>query len=359
MKIFDRDYKIINELETLNVQDCFVIGKHKLGHGHGERKFYVSNKDTMNLFFGWQKKGNNDKSQTATCFFLKEDIVLYLDIMSKEFKNPKLPYDTKTRKFLKSENYEKELSLIQNNKLIEFTIYPQNRLKGERGYINSINLPTTNKQDFSKWDGYDQFRKFLLPIISSVQIYKLEDVESNEIKYYWRPYPDFESMANLNRLLVLFYSEEKFKDKKEKESLLEKYRQKATSIEKSRRIGQAKYRQALIEAFNECPVTHIQEPNLLIASHIKPWAICEDKAEKYDPNNGLLLSPLIDKLFDKGYITFTQNGKIAISPLLNENDKRKISLRTDISYIEDSKLRDRKEFLNYHQRYVFRGKLEE
>ena len=48
MKIANRYYKILNELETLNVPDCFVIGKHKLGKGHGERKFYVSNKKTMN-----------------------------------------------------------------------------------------------------------------------------------------------------------------------------------------------------------------------------------------------------------------------------------------------------------------------
>lgn len=358
MKIADRNYKILNELETLNVPDCFVIGKHKLGDGHGERKFYVSNKDTMNKFFDWEKECPNDKLQKATCFFLKEDIVLYLDMMSKEFKTPKLPYNAKTRKFLEGESFEEELNSLPENELIEFTVYPQNRLKGERGYVNSTKSSTTNMKDFAKWDGYDKFRKFLLPIISSVQIYKLEDVENGEKKFYWRPYPDFESMANINRLLVLFYSEEKFKDPKEKEKLLEKYRKRASFAEKTRRTGQAKYRLALIEDFKECPVTHIQEPNLLIASHIKPWAVCDDNSEKYSPNNGLLLSPLIDKLFDKGYITFTQHGKIVISPLLNENDKLKISLDTDVSYIEDIKLQERTKYLEYHQKYVFRGKFE-
>ena len=74
MKISNRHYKILNELETLNVPDCFVIGKHKLGNGHGERKFYVSNKDTMNKFFGWQKDCPHDKTQSASCFFLKEGV---------------------------------------------------------------------------------------------------------------------------------------------------------------------------------------------------------------------------------------------------------------------------------------------
>lgn len=359
MKIVDKNYKILNELETLNVPDCFVIGKHKLGHGHGERKFYVSNKDTMNQFFGWQKNYPNDKLQNATCFFLKEDIVLYLDMMSKEFKTPRLPYDAKTRKFLKNENFKRELDSLPDNELIKFVIYPQNRLKGDRGYVNSTKSSTTNKKDFTKWDGYDKFRKFLLPIISSVQIYKLEDVENNEKSFYWRPYPDFESMANINRLLVLFYSNEKFKDSREKDILLEKYRKRASSTEKNRRTGQAKYRLALVEDFKECPVTHIQEPNLLIASHIKPWAVCDGDLEKYDPNNGLLLSPLIDRLFDKGYITFNKQGEIVISPLLNENDKLKISLDTNLSYIKKEKLNERTEYLNYHHKYVFRGKLEE
>lgn len=359
MKIANNNYKILNELETLNVPDCFVIGKHKLGDGHGERKFYVSNKDTMNQFFGWSKDVANDKSQTASCFFLKEDIVLYLEMMSKEFQKPKLPYNSTTRKFLKEENFEKELEALPDNELIEFVIYPQNRLNGERGYINSIVPSTTNKKHFSQWDGYDKFRKFLLPIISSVQIYKLEDVETNDKKFYWRPYPDFESMANINRLLVLFYSEEKFKNPEEKEKLLEKYRKRASSAEKNRRNGQSKYRNSLIEDFKECPVTHIQEPNLLIASHIKPWAVCEDNNEKYNPQNGLLLSPLIDRLFDKGYITFTEHGKIVISPLLNEKDKQRISLNTNESYIDDEKIQSRTEFLNYHQKYVFRGKYEE
>ncbi|MDO4526448.1 MAG: HNH endonuclease signature motif containing protein, partial [Bacteroidales bacterium] len=251
------------------------------------------------------------------------------------------------------------LASLPDNELIEFVIYPQNRLNGERGYINSLAPSSTNKKSFTKWDGYDKFRKFLLPIISSIQIYKLEDVETNEKKFYWRPYPDFESMANINRLLVLFYSEEKFKDPAKKEKLLEKYRKKATSVENNRRNGQAKYRHSLIEDFKECPVTHIQEPNLLIASHIKPWAVCEDNAEKYNPMNGLLLSPLIDKLFDKGYITFSQQGKIVISPLLNENDKQKISLNTKVAYIDDEKLKNREEYLTYHQKYVFRGKYEE
>ena len=51
----------------------------------------------------------------------------------------------------------------------------------------------------------------------------------------------------------------------------------------------------------------INEESLLIASHIKPWAVSDSK-ERIDPNNGFILSPLYDKLFDRGYITFSDDS---------------------------------------------------
>lgn len=59
---------------------------------------------------------------------------------------------------------------------------------------------------------------------------------------------------------------------------------------------------------------------LLTASHIKPWTQSEPK-EKLDVNNGFLMCPNHDKIFDKGYITFDDDGKIIISDRLTENDR--------------------------------------
>ena len=64
------------------------------------------------------------------------------------------------------------------------------------------------------------------------------------------------------------------------------------------RIGQSAFRNDLLKSLKKCPITQIDEKRLLIASHIKPW-IHSNNEERLNPNNGFLLSPLYDKLFDK------------------------------------------------------------
>lgn len=58
-----------------------------------------------------------------------------------------------------------------------------------------------------------------------------------------------------------------------------------------------------------CRITGVTDPRFLIASHIKPWRLCTDQ-EKLDGCNGLLLSPHVDKLFDSGFISFTDDGEV-------------------------------------------------
>lgn len=90
------------------------------------------------------------------------------------------------------------------------------------------------------------------------------------------------------------------------------------------RIGQTDFKSALMSEMHFCPITGIDEKKLLIASHIKPWSHSNND-ERLNPKNGLLLSPLFDKLFDKniGLITFTLSKEILISRFLSrENIKR-------------------------------------
>ncbi|EHA1065486.1 HNH endonuclease [Aeromonas hydrophila] len=76
------------------------------------------------------------------------------------------------------------------------------------------------------------------------------------------------------------------------------------------RIGQGLFRTQLEAIEPKCRVTGVTNKALLIASHIKPWSKCENNAERLDGNNGLLLSPHIDRLFDRGWITFTDAGDL-------------------------------------------------
>ena len=121
------------------------------------------------------------------------------------------------------------------------------------------------------------------------------------------------------------------------------------------RVGQSSFRNDLLKSLKKCPITQIDEKRLLIASHIKPW-IHSDNEERLNPNNGFLLSPLYDKLFDKGIglITFTPDKKILISKRLSSENRARLSVN-NMDYIADLPINGREEFLEYHRKYIFQG----
>jgi len=76
------------------------------------------------------------------------------------------------------------------------------------------------------------------------------------------------------------------------------------------RVGQQLFRTGLLEYWDgRCAVTGLAVPELLRASHIKPWARCDSDEERLDIFNGLLLAPHLDALFDGGWLTFTPIGR--------------------------------------------------
>ncbi|MCF4127898.1 HNH endonuclease [Methylobacterium sp. SyP6R] len=84
------------------------------------------------------------------------------------------------------------------------------------------------------------------------------------------------------------------------------------------RIGQNIFRDALMEYWcGRCPLTGISEPALLRASHIVPWTDCSD-AERLNVHNGLLLSALWDAAFDRGLVSFADDGRPLAAQSLGE-----------------------------------------
>tara|TARA_B110000208_G_scaffold129510_1_gene157224 strand:- start:679 stop:1524 length:846 start_codon:yes stop_codon:yes gene_type:complete len=84
------------------------------------------------------------------------------------------------------------------------------------------------------------------------------------------------------------------------------------------RVGQGFYRKELVKKFcGKCAVTGNDLEEILIASHIVPWRDSSDE-ERLDPDNGILLSPLYDALFDKHIITFSDNGSMEVSEQFTE-----------------------------------------
>lgn len=83
------------------------------------------------------------------------------------------------------------------------------------------------------------------------------------------------------------------------------------------RIGQDIFRRGLLEYWDgRCAITGLAVPELLRASHIKPWAACATDAERLDIFNGLLLAPHLDAAFDAGFITIAQRGAVLVSRFL-------------------------------------------
>lgn len=117
------------------------------------------------------------------------------------------------------------------------------------------------------------------------------------------------------------------------------------------RLGQGQFRQDVLNLWGGCAVTGIRDVRVLKASHVKPWRVANDQ-ERLDAHNGLALIPNLDLLFDAGWISFEDSGKIQISPLID------IAVLHALDVTNDMRLRhvpDRlPAYLTCHRKFVFR-----
>ena len=87
------------------------------------------------------------------------------------------------------------------------------------------------------------------------------------------------------------------------------------------RVGQHKFRDAMLDYWGgACAVTGVAIPEVLRASHAKPWAECASDAERLDVFNGFLLSANLDALFDRFLISFDDQGALVIASALEGVD---------------------------------------
>jgi hypothetical protein len=121
------------------------------------------------------------------------------------------------------------------------------------------------------------------------------------------------------------------------------------------RVGQDIFRRTLIEYWGgQCAVTGLDVVELLRASHIKPWADCETDAERLDVFNGLLLAPHLDALFDKGLVTFSDNGQLLCSSQLSERQWTLLGIDR-IAMRANSLADGHRTYLQWHRSKVFQN----
>lgn len=119
------------------------------------------------------------------------------------------------------------------------------------------------------------------------------------------------------------------------------------------RIGQGIFRDRIIEKYQHCIITGIDDSRLLLASHIKPWRSASNY-ERLSSENGLLLSPLYDRLFDIGLITFDDNMKILISNKLSSENVSKINIDINKIYVSNPS-NEMIVNMRYHRQNIFVG----
>ena len=117
------------------------------------------------------------------------------------------------------------------------------------------------------------------------------------------------------------------------------------------RIGQGRFRDALIDHWGSCAVTGVTDPDLVRAAHIIPWrkASIQDRTNLF---NGLLLAVHMDALLEVGMISFADNGKILISPALSGSDAAALGVHKGmrLRLVDDRHISP----LEYHRTQRFR-----
>ncbi|MCO7633079.1 HNH endonuclease [Pseudomonas guariconensis] len=117
------------------------------------------------------------------------------------------------------------------------------------------------------------------------------------------------------------------------------------------RIGQSGYRDDLLAYWGGCAVTDCCVPELLRASHIKPWRAASP-AERLDPFNGLLLTPNLDLAFDRGLISFDDQGQILLGEDLDPDSARALNINPCLR-LRQIKPQHR-DYLAWHREHLFR-----
>ncbi len=313
-------YRIIDKLDFITLADSFVLNKLDTTTGHGESRLYVGPQDAhIKSFFG---------NFTTKCFFLRDDLLSYLQNAELEYKHPQQAY-RKRINILWDANYS-EVGALGTGKLlfsIQSALGSQDR---SRFYVRSADSL------------YDLMRRIALPQISYLTILKL--VARDETEYlYFRIFLDVAFGTQNNPHAI---DEETARVNADRTIPVTERRQIIMA-----RIGQGRFRDGLLAESPICPITSVNDERILVASHIKPW-IDSNSQEKIDSKNGLLFTPTYDWLFDRGFISFEDDGTILISPYISGLNIKKLNLVFGRKYPVPTRGRER--YLKYHRDNIFK-----
>jgi putative restriction endonuclease len=117
------------------------------------------------------------------------------------------------------------------------------------------------------------------------------------------------------------------------------------------RVGQGLFKQRVMRIETRCRVTGVDHLSHLLASHCKPWRDCSNE-ERVNGENGLLLTPSIDHLFDRGFIGFEDSGNLIISPVAHKPSLQRMGVETERSINVGTFTDGQRQFLEFHRNSV-------
>lgn len=326
MQINGKFFHEVATIEKITIADSFVVRQNKLGSGNGEAKLYIGNdSETLRAFYG-------NRGFISKCFFLKSDLIKFLNDLRSEYKSPQLPYQNKSAL---PNLFDVRLDYLNTlrDQLIFYSIEDQNQIAGPRVYVNSND------------DYYQLLRELPLPDLCYLSIRKLS-ADDGETLFYTRLFTDYRDSFGETTHPSIIQEEDTLIEENTNLSIDERLQTVRA------RVGQGKYRKKLLEECPFCPVTLVSDDRLLIASHIKPWAV-SSLSEKTDPKNGFMFTPTIDYLFDQGFITFEDDKKIIVSPWISSSTVSRLNLRPN-STISLLPISGREGYLAYHREAIFK-----
>lgn len=116
------------------------------------------------------------------------------------------------------------------------------------------------------------------------------------------------------------------------------------------RNGLGPYRVNVEQVEGACRATGVMDRRHLRAVHVKPWSDCDDD-ERLDGNNGLLLSPHVAHLFERGYISFADDGRMLVARQLNSTILKRWAIGLPI--VARGFASKQKPYLAWHREHVF------
>ena len=117
------------------------------------------------------------------------------------------------------------------------------------------------------------------------------------------------------------------------------------------RRGQGLFKQRVMDIERRCRITAVENPVHLVASYCKPWRDSSND-ERLDGENGLLLTPSIDHLFDRGFIGFEDSGDLIVSPVAHRPSLQRMGVETQRVVNVGGFTEGQRRFLDFHRTAV-------